>query len=271
MKGIPEPGAGNSIGAKIDFRAKNPRISAAILAEIALALGMTTAQIALPAGLESPDRGVICNRQRAVCYDRYGASIGLTEAFLGQIAARRLTASSPSSGAENQPQTPFSPADGVECVRKSGPCRLQGEPHAALTAALYAPQPLPIGQTSEMRAIMYGEWNWQRTRYKDNTEAIPSEPGHFVLHFQTDGFLRAQVDCNSAGGTYVFEKSRITVKLTNSTLMSCQPGSLEGVFQQDLAAVTAYSMKSGRLLLALENDGGIMEFDRPAITAMVGP
>jgi heat shock protein HslJ len=271
MNGIPQPGAGHAIGANIHFRAKNPGISAAILAEIALALGVASAQKTLPAGLESPDFGVVCNLQRAVCYDRNGASIGLTEAFLGEIAARRLTVSFPSSVTDNKPEPPFAPADGVECVRKSGPCPLHGQPQAALTAALYGLQSRPVGQTSEMRAIMYGEWNWQRSRYKNNTEVIPNEPEHYVLYFEPDGFLRAQVDCNSAGGTYAFEKSRIAIKLTNSTLMSCQPSSLGDEFQRNLAAVTAYSMKSGRLFLALGNDAGVMEFDRPAPQAAVGP
>lgn len=255
---------------KIHRGAKNPGIATAILAEIALALTMTNAQANLPAGLESPDSGVACNRQRAVCYDREGASVGLTEMFLGHIAAGRLTASLHGSGADDNPQTTFSPAGGVDCVLRTGPCRVQGKPHAVLTAVLYGPPSRPIGQTPEMRAIMYGEWDWQRTRYKNNTEAVPSQPEHFVLRFQGDGFLSAQVDCNSAVGKYEFEDSRITLKLTNSTLMSCQPGSLENVFQQNLAAVTGYSMKSGRLFLALGNGAGTMEFDRPAEHAASG-
>ena len=40
--------------------------------------------------LYSPDHRVVGNREHAVCYDRDGASIGLTQAFLGQEAADRL-------------------------------------------------------------------------------------------------------------------------------------------------------------------------------------
>ena len=271
MSGIAPPAVGHKAGKIFRRAGKNSGIAAAILVEIALALTVATAQTSLPAGLESLDSGVVCNRQRAICYDRYGASVGLTEALLGHVAAERLTMSLSSSGTDHPPGTTFSPADGVECVRETGPCRLQRQPHEAVTAVLYGPQSRPNGQTAEMRAIMYGEWDWQRTRYKNNTEASPSQPEHFVLRFEPNGFLSAQVDCNSAGGKYEFEDSRITLKLTNSTLMSCQPGSLEDVFQQNLAAATAYFMKSGRLFLALKNDAGTMEFDRPPIHAAFGP
>jgi heat shock protein HslJ len=99
----------------------------------------------------------------------------------------------------------------------------------------------------------------------------PSQSEHYVLRFESGGFLSAQVDCNSAGGKYLFENSRITLKLTNSTLMSCQPGSLEEVFQQNLATAVTYFMKDGRLFLALSNDAGTMEFDRPTVHATYGP
>ena len=267
MSGDARPKARNTVTEEVHRGGKSPGIATAVLAEIALAVAVAITQTTLPAGLESPDSGVVCNRQRAICYDRYGASFSLTEAFLGHIAAGRLTASLRSSGIDNRPGTTFSTAEGVECVRGTGPCRLQQEPNAALTAVLYAPPSRPNGQTEEMSAIMYGEWDWQRTRYKNDTETRPHQAEHYVLRFEPGGLLSAKVDCNSAGGKYQFEGSRIMLKLTNSTLMSCQPGSLEGPFQQDLAAATAYSMKSGRLFLALKKDAGTMEFDRPAVLA----
>jgi hypothetical protein len=47
--------------------------------------------------------------------------------------------------------------------------------------------------------------------------------------------------------------------------MSCQQGSLEEAFQQNLATATSYFMKDGRLFLTLDNGTGTMEFDRPAV------
>jgi heat shock protein HslJ len=114
-----------------------------------------------------------------------------------------------------------------------------------------------------MRAIQFGQWDWQRTRFKKDRETRPDHPEHYVLRFEPLGLLSAKVDCNSAGGTYQLEDSRIIIKLTNSTLMSCQPDSLAQVFQQNLAAATAFFMKNGQLYLTLTNDSGSMEFDRP--------
>jgi heat shock protein HslJ len=271
MSGIAPPSARLKVDQKIRRGRNRPGIVTALLAKIALALTVASAQTTLPAGLESPDGGVVCNHERAICYDRNGASIGLTETFLGHIASERLTTSLRSSGTDNQGGAIFLPADGVECVRGTGPCRLERQPLAALTVVLYAPTSRPIGKTAEMRAILYGKWDWQRTRYKNNTESSPNQPEQFVLRFEPDGFLSAQVDCNSAGGKYQFENRRITLKLTNSTLMSCQPDSLAEVFQQNLATASTYFMKDGRLFLALSNDTGTMEFDRPALQAKPGP
>jgi heat shock protein HslJ len=265
MKRFARPLAGDAIDERARFGAKSCGIITAVFAEIALGLILASAQATLPAGLESPDSGVVCNPRTAICYDRHGPSIGLTEAFLGHVAAERLNSILRNSGTDNRSDAAFSPADGLECARGTGPCRLQRQPLAALTAALYAPTSRPAGQTAEMRAIMYGEWHWQRTRYKHNAESSPEQPAHFVLRFEPDGILSAQVDCNSAGGKYQFIYSRIKLKLTNSTLMSCQPGSLERVFQQNLAASTDYFMRDGRLFLALGNGTGTMEFDRPAV------
>lgn len=90
----------------------------------------------------------------------------------------------------------------------------------------------PNGQTAKMRAIMYGEWDWQRTRYKNNAETSPNFPEHYVLRFEPDGFLSAQVDCKSAGGRYRFEGCGITLNLNNSTLKSCQPSPSKKCFSK---------------------------------------
>lgn len=265
MNDTAHPGAGNTSDEKATRNGSNPVALTATLLKIALALTVATAQTPLPAGLESPDSGVVCNRERTICYDRYGVSIGLTEAFLGHVVAERLNGSLRRTETGNGAKTTFSPVDGVDCVRGTGPCRKQLQPLALLTAVLFGQASRPAGQTAEMRAIMYGEWDWQWTRYKNDTETRPIQPEHYVLRFGPDGFLNAQIDCNSAGGKYRFDENQITLKLTNSTLMSCQPDSLEEVFQQNLAAATSYFMKSGRLFLALKKDAGTMEFDRPAL------
>ncbi len=48
------------------------------------AIFATAAAGELPAGLFSPDHFVVCDKAREICFDRFGPSIGLTEAFLGR-------------------------------------------------------------------------------------------------------------------------------------------------------------------------------------------
>jgi hypothetical protein len=159
MNGIAPPAAGTTVDEKTHRGGKNPSIITAILAKFAFALSVAIAQTTLPAGLDSPDSGVVCNLRRAICYDRYGASIGLKESFLGHIVAERLATSLRRSGTDNRSGTAFSPVEGVDCVRRTGPCCLQRHPLADLAAVLYAPTSRPVGQITEMRAIMYGEWD----------------------------------------------------------------------------------------------------------------
>ena len=102
MSGIAPPGAPLKVDQKIRRGRNRPGIVTALLAKIALAMTAASAQTTLPAGLESPDGGVVCNHEHAVCYDRNGASSGLTETFLGHIASERLTTSLRNSGTDNQ-------------------------------------------------------------------------------------------------------------------------------------------------------------------------
>jgi hypothetical protein len=106
---------------------------------------------ALPGGLHAPRQGVLCHRERQVCYDRYGPSIGLTEAFLGGPAAARLTAILRQIPAPERLGTIFSPADGVECVRETGPCRAHDRAEVGLSAVLFGPWPAP-GDPAEVPA-----------------------------------------------------------------------------------------------------------------------
>ncbi len=216
----------------------------------------------LPAGLVSPDHGVVCNPERAVCYDRYGPSIGLTEAFLGPAAAEALTAALREDPVDQRPGAVFSPAEGVECVREMGPCRVNGEPDIGFTALLYNLRPQPADLSAEARAILGADWRWLGTRYNNDTEARPAEPARYTLRLEPDGSAHIRADCNRVGGQYRFEGSRITVEITHSTMAACEPGSLDGVFLRDLSAAVVYFMKNGRLYFDLNSDTGTMEFAR---------
>jgi len=106
----------------------------------------------LPGALYSPDHGVICDRERGICFDRFGPSIGLTEAFLGPAAARSLTAVLRDARPDHRPGAEFSPVDNVTCRREIGPCRTGGVVDVALTAVLYGPRP-PAARRADASAL----------------------------------------------------------------------------------------------------------------------
>lgn len=105
------------------------------------AVSSVTCGAELRAGLFSPDHGVVCDSQRGACFDRFGPSIGLTEAFLGPAASRSLTAVLRNAPPDHRPGAEFSPADNVTCRRETGPCRTGGIVDDTLTAVLYGPRP----------------------------------------------------------------------------------------------------------------------------------
>jgi len=215
----------------------------------------------LPAGLSSPDHGVVCNSRRGACFDRFGPSIGLTEAFLGPGAAQALTAILRDMPPDQRATAEFSPGDNVTCRREAGPCRIGGVVDAALTAVLYGPRPAG-SRGAEASAVIGVEWKWLASRYNNHAEARPADPVLYRLRLEPDGSLRARVDCNQAGGRYRIDGSALAIELTHSTLAACEPGSLDQNFRRDLGAVAIYFVRKGKLYLELKHDSGTMEFGR---------
>jgi hypothetical protein len=143
----------------------------------------------LPGGLTSPEQWVLCNPERGVCFDRMGASIGLTKAFLGPEAAAHLT-DVLREIADRSSSSSFAPANGVECGVKTGHCRVNGVAHAELTDILYGPPPLRA-ENSVPPMLLRSEWKWQVTRFNDDTASEPPEPGNYTLRIEPDGTLHA--------------------------------------------------------------------------------
>jgi heat shock protein HslJ len=100
------------------------------------------------------------------------------------------------------------------------------------------------------------------SRYNNDTEARPTDPGRYQLRLEPDGTLRARVDCNQAGGRYRIEGSITLIEVTHATLAAREPGSLDQAFRRDLGAAAIYFMRQGRLYLDLKYDTGTMEFGR---------
>jgi heat shock protein HslJ len=238
-----------------------PRLRRSVALITVWSLGSVAAATELPPGLASPDRGVVCSQVRGVCYDRFGPSIGLAEAFLGRSAAERLTAALRQAPRSAGPGVLFSPMEGVECLGETGPCQVDGVGHEGLTAVLYGPWPART-RSAEAAAAVGVDWQWLHTRYNNDTESRPADPSRYRLRLEPDGTLRVQADCNGAGGTYRLEQSRITIVISHSTMAACPLGSHERVFLRDLAAASVYFVREGKLFLDLKYDTGTMEFGR---------
>lgn len=234
-------------------------VSGILLAMASLA---TAGEEKLPAGLASPDHGVVCNAERGACFDRYGPSIGLTQAFLGQVAADRLTAALRAAPQASGPDAAFSPADGVECQGVTRSCRADAEVLEGLTAVLYGPRPAPAHRDAEGRAVVDVNWKWIGTRYSNDADTRPADPSRYVLRLEPGGSVRVQADCNGAGGSYLLKEGRIRINITHATMAACEPGSLEEVFLRGLSVAALYFLRDGRLYLDLNADAGIMEFGR---------
>jgi heat shock protein HslJ len=237
------------------------QLSAAVIALTGiLAVACTTTAI-FPAGLFSPDHGVLCDRMRETCFDRFGPSIGLTAKFLGQGAADALTATLRKSPPESISGTDFSPGANIACRRETGPCRNGGIVDETLTAVLYDPRPAGTGGT-KMSTVTGIDWRWIVSRYNNGSETRPAEPALYLLRLEPDGSLRVRVDCNRAGGRYRLDGNTLAIDVLFSTRAACAPESLASEFQRDLGAAAIYFVKQGRLYLDLRNDTGTMEFRR---------
>ena len=226
-------------------------------------LGIACGTVAsdLPAGLTSSDHGVVCNSRSGACFDRFGPSIGLTEVFLGTGMAHALTDTLRDTPPDRGPGAEFSPGENVTCRRETGPCRVDDVVDEALTAVLYGPRPAGA-RRAEVSAVIGVDWQWLASRYNNDTEARPADSGRYRLRLEPDGTLRAQVDCNQAGGRYRIEGSVIEIEMTHATLAACEPGSLDQTFRRDLGAAAIFFMRQGRLFLDLKFDTGTMEFGR---------
>jgi hypothetical protein len=121
------------------------RLAGATGAALALTLAFTPAPVRAQASINGPAPGVICDQTGGVCYDRQGPSIGLTQTYLGSIAAGRLTDS-----LRNQPPTTeFRLSNGAVCDTRAGACWSDGWPKTQLATSLTQQLfgALPAGQS----------------------------------------------------------------------------------------------------------------------------
>jgi heat shock protein HslJ len=111
-------------------------------------------------------------------------------------------------------------------------------------------------------ALIGPVWQWVRTFYNDDSEAVPVRPEAYTVTFGAGGLISVRADCNRKGGTYRLEDQALAIDITYSTKAMCPEDSLEDRFVHDLAASAIWFLKDGELYIDLKYDTGTMRFTR---------
>ena len=114
---------------------------------------------------------------------------------------------------------------------------------------------------SQDTAIIGPVWQWVRTNYNNDTALVrPAGAPGFSFQLNPDGTIKVRGDCNSAGGSFVVDNSRLSVTIAHSTMAACPEGSLEGQFIRDLNRTGGFILKDDNLFIDLKQDTGTMVF-----------
>lgn len=117
---------------------------------------------------------------------------------------------------------------------------------------------IPITNTTTK--ITDHPWTWTKTIYNNDTVITPRKKDSFVITFAKDNRFSAKTDCNSVGGEYTINGSKIILNKMMSTLMYCE-NSQESDFTKMLTETDNFFINySGELVLGLKYDSGSIIF-----------
>jgi para-nitrobenzyl esterase len=122
-----------------------------------------------------------------------------------------------------------------------------------LAACAAAPAPQSLAGTS-----------WQLVRFQggDGRVLVPDERAKYTVTFGGDGVVNVRFDCNRGrGGWKSAQKNQLELGPMALTRAMCPPGSLHDQLVKQWPYIRSYTLKEGRLFLALMADGGIYELE----------
>jgi heat shock protein HslJ len=103
-------------------------------------------------------------------------------------------------------------------------------------------------------------WHLQSLQRAGGALVVVEAPLLFTLRLEaTTGQASVHADCNSCGGRYALDGSRLEVSPLACTLLACQ-GALDGDYLALLGGATRASSETGGLVLA--SDRGTLRFTR---------
>lgn len=109
------------------------------------------------------------------------------------------------------------------------------------------------------------EWQWRGTLLSDGTVIRPADASRYTIEFGADGNAAVRADCNGGGGPYTTGAGNtMQIGPILTTLIACPPGSLDGLYLQQLDQVGGFRPIGDDLVLSLAADLGWMRFSRAA-------
>lgn len=114
---------------------------------------------------------------------------------------------------------------------------------------------------------------WTLVGFQSSDDAIgtivPPQPERYTVSFEEGGRFAAQLDCNRAMGTWQVTSQSPTggsleINGGAMTRAMCGPGAMDTRIAADFSRIRTYTLRDGKLYLALEADAGIYEFKRTA-------
>jgi heat shock protein HslJ len=108
--------------------------------------------------------------------------------------------------------------------------------------------------------------SWRLVHFQSSDDSIgtvvPPNVQNYTLQFMNDGTLAMRLDCNRANSKWQAQPSSanggsLSISPGAMTRAMCGPGAIDVRLAQDVARVRSYTLRDGRLSLALEADAGI--------------
>jgi heat shock protein HslJ len=108
-------------------------------------------------------------------------------------------------------------------------------------------------------------WRLVEIQSMDGSVDVPEEVSQYTLEFMADGTAALQAECNRGTGSWTSDSaSDLRFGPIASTRALCPPGSLSERYLAQFERVRTYLFGDGRLFLATNADGSILEFEPSA-------
>jgi heat shock protein HslJ len=115
--------------------------------------------------------------------------------------------------------------------------------------------------TSQSASLAGSSWTLLAYRPASGSEIRPAQPDRYQLHFQADGRLAAQIDCNRGSGSWQATptgaaQGSVHLGPLALTRMMCPPGALSARLPADIDAIQSYRLADGQLQLDVSGNAG---------------